>query len=130
MNNNLQQNFKNASAVKEHFIEMLRDFQGIRINSPNESCVSPYILSVSFIGIRAEVLLHLLEEANIFVSTGSACSSKDTKDSHVLKAIGLKDNEIKGTIRFSFSEYTSKEEVDYTIEILMKSLRFLRRVKK
>jgi cysteine desulfurase len=129
MNDNMQQSFNNSNHIKKHFIDKLLKFDNIKINSPSEEKFSPYILNVSFINIRSEVLLHLLEEANIFVSTGSACSSKDTKDSHVLKAIGLRDSEIKGTIRFSFSEYTTKEEIDYTIEILEKSLKFLRRVR-
>ena len=73
----------------------------------------------------------MLEEKGIFVSTGSACSSKSagTKGSHVLNAIGLKQKCIQGAIRFSFSKYNTKEEVDYTIENLQKSLKFLRRIK-
>jgi cysteine desulfurase len=125
-----EESFKRVSELKEYFINKLRNIEGIKINSPINDYYTPYILSVSFIGARAEVLLHLLEEGGIYVSTGSACSSKDTKDSHVLKAIGLKDNETKGTIRFSFNRDNTKEEVDYTIDILAKSLKFLRRVGK
>lgn len=125
-----EKNFKRISELKAYFIEKLDNIEGVRINSPVREDFSPYILNVSFAGARAEVLLHLLEEGGIYVSTGSACSSKDTKDSHVLKAIGLKDNEIKGTIRFSFSSSNTKDEVDYTIDVLGKSLRFLRRVGK
>ena len=73
-------------------------------------------------------MLHLLEEKNIYVSTGSACSSKDEKHSSVLKAIGLKAEELKGTIRFSFSEENSRSDIDYTLENLEKSLKFLRRI--
>jgi cysteine desulfurase len=85
---------------------------------------------IPFNGVRGEVMLHLLEEKGIFVSTGSACSSKDTKESHVLKAIGLNKEEISGTLRFSFNEYNTKEEVDYTLGIIDESLRFLRRLRK
>jgi len=123
-------NFKNVSILKEYFINRLLEIENIKINSPIREDFSPYVVSVSFIGIRAEVLLHLLEEGNIYVSMGSACHSKDTKDSHVLKAIGLMDKEIKGNIRFSFNEINTKEEIDYTIDILVKSLNFLRRVGK
>jgi cysteine desulfurase len=125
-----EESFERVSGLKSYFIDRLGDLDGIKINSPLSEDYSPYILNVSFTGARAEVLLHLLEEGGIYVSTGSACSSKDTKDSHVLKAIGLKDNEIKGTIRFSFNSSNTKEEVDYAIELLNKSLRFLRRVGK
>jgi cysteine desulfurase len=88
-------------------------------------------LNVSFVGVRAEVLLHLLEEKDIYVSTGSACSSRhiSTKGSHVLNAIGLSEKEITGAIRFSFSSFNTIEEVDYVIEVLKNSLTFLRRVK-
>jgi cysteine desulfurase len=120
--------FRKVVNLKEYFINKLKEIENIKVNSPLREDFSPYVVSVSFIGIRAEVLLHLLEEENIFVSMGSACHSKNTKDSHVLKAIGLKDNEIKGNIRFSFNELNTKEEVDYTIDILNKSLKFLRRV--
>lgn len=127
---NREQNYIKILDLKSYFISRLQSIDNIKINSPISEDFSPYVLSVSFIGVRSEVLLHLLEEGGIYVSTGSACSSKDTKDSHVLKSIGLKDKEIKGTIRFSFSEYNTREEVDYTIDVLDKSLRFLRRVGK
>ena len=124
------ENLKSISELKSYFIERLKELEQVKINSPVSEDYSPYVLSVSFIGNRAEVLLHLLEEGGVYVSTGSACSSKDTKDSHVLKAIGLKDNDIKGTIRFSFNGCNTKEEVDYTMDILNRSLRFLRSVGK
>jgi len=73
----------------------------------------------------------MLEEKGIFVSTGSACSSKSVqaKGSHVLNAIGLTKEYIQGAIRFSFSRYNTKEEIDYTIDVLKESLKFLRRIK-
>ncbi|GLC32093.1 cysteine desulfurase family protein [Clostridium omnivorum] len=130
INKNRDKNFEKVKQLKSHFINEIENMEGVKINSPLEDEFLPYILNVSFIAVRAEVLLHLLEEKGIYVSMGSACSSKDTKDSHVLKAIGLKDVELKGTIRFSFSELNTLEEIDYTIENLEKSLKFLRRVAK
>lgn len=124
-----KENFEKVKELKSYFVDKLSSMERIKINSPLEDDYSPYVLNVSFIGVRAEVLLHLLEEANIYVSTGSACSSKNTKDSPVLKALGLKEEEIKGAIRFSFCEYNTKEEVDYVIDVLKKSLNFLRRVR-
>lgn len=126
---NIEENFSKVSQIKEYFISKLQNMKDVKINSIGEE-YSPYVLSVSFKGVRGEVLLHLLEEKSIYVSTGSACSAKGNSDSHVLKAIGLNSEELKGTIRFSFSEYNSKEEVDYTLEVLDKSLKFLRRVGK
>jgi len=94
---------------------------------------SPYILNVSFRGIRGEVLLHLLEDANIFVSTGSACTSKSKGGvigSHVLEAMKLTKKEVEGAIRFSFSPENTKEEIDKTIDALKKGLVFLRRIRR
>ena len=127
----LDENYKKVLEIKKYFIERLKEIEDIKINSPLIDNITPYILNVSFFGVRAEVLLHMLEEKGIFVSTGSACSSKSagTKGSHVLNAIGLEQKCIQGAIRFSFSKYNSKEEVDYTIDALQKSLKFLRRIK-
>ncbi|MGL4763260.1 MAG: cysteine desulfurase family protein [Sarcina sp.] len=129
---NLEKSLVNVTELKTYFVEKLNEIEDIRINSPIEECISPYILNVSFIGVRAEVLLHLLEDSDVFISTGSACSSKKviSKGSHVLNAIGLKPTEIEGAIRFSFSGENTKEEVDYVIEALKKSLVFLRRFKR
>lgn len=129
VNKNMESNYKKVLEIKEYMIEKLKRFNDIRINSPLES-TSPYILNVSFSGVRAEVLLHVLEEKNIYVSTGSACTSKSSgvNGSYVIKALGLCDKEINGAIRFSFSEENTKEEVDFTIEVLEKGLKFLRRI--
>ncbi|MGL5577155.1 MAG: cysteine desulfurase family protein, partial [Sarcina sp.] len=129
---NLEKSFENVTELKAYFVEKLKEIENIRINSPIADYMSPYILNVSFIGARAEVLLHLLEDSDVFISTGSACSSKKviTKGSHVLNAIALKPNEIESAIRFSFSGENTKEEVDYVIEALKKSLTFLRRFKR
>lgn len=127
----LEEHYQYVWDIKAYFIDRLSEIKDIKINSPLESNISPYVLNVSFLGIRAEVLLHMLEESGIFISTGSACSSKaaNTKGSHVLNAIGLADKHIQGSIRFSFSRYNTKEEVDYVIDNLKKSLQFLRRLK-
>lgn len=126
---NVEENYKKVSEVKNYFIDKLQSISDIKINSNGEE-YSPYVLSVSFRGVRGEVLLHSLEAKGIYVSTGSACSAKGNKESHVLHSIGLEPKEIQGTIRFSFSEYNTKEEVDYAVENLDKSLKFLRRVSK
>lgn len=121
-------NYIRVEEVKNYFIEKLNALSNVRINS--ETHYLPYILSVSFIGVRGEVLLHMLEEQSIYVSTGSACSAKSKKESYVLTSIGLKKEEIKGTLRFSFSEFNTKKDIDYTMYVLEKSLTFLRRMTK
>lgn len=98
-----------------------------RINSYETEGSSPAILNVSFEGVRGEVLLHMLEQAGIFVSTSSACSSKKKGQSHVLKAAGLLDREIEGAIRFSFSEMNNLPEMEYTLDRLKMSVTDMRR---
>ncbi len=132
-NNNLKENYNKVSVIKSRFIERLKEIDDIRINSCDNEGFSPYILNVSFKGVRGEVLLHFLEENGIYVSTGSACSSKERErigGSYVLKALGLTKDEIGGGVRFSFSDDNELEEVDYVIETLKKGLKFLRRIKK
>ena len=77
-----------------------------------EDCAAPHVVSVSFRDIRAEVLLHALEEAKIYVASGSACSSNHPAISGTLKAIGVEKQYLDATVRFSFSFDTTKEEID------------------
>ena len=130
---NMKDNYEKVHEIKRRFIEKVKNIDNIKINSPDEDYFSPYILNVSFRGVRGEVLLHFLEENGIYVSTGSACSSKEGArigGSYVLKSLGLTVDEIGGGIRFSFSDDNKPEEVDYTVEILEKGLKFLRRIKR
>lgn len=127
----MEENYNKVYELKKYMIDQLNNFEDIRINSPLEG-FSPYILNVSFKGTRAEVLLHLLEESGVYVSTGSACSSKSSASvgSYVIKALGLDKKEVESAIRFSFSSENLREEVDKAIEVLNTSLMFLRRVKR
>lgn len=129
-NKNIKENYKKVFKIKERFIQKLKFIENININSPLNESFSPYILNVSFKGIRGEVLLHFLEEVGIYVSTGSACSSKEREKhggSYVLKELELNKDEIQGALRFSFSDDDNEEEVDYVIDNLNKGLKFLRR---
>ncbi|WP_291635605.1 cysteine desulfurase family protein [Clostridium sp.] len=127
---NQSKNFNKILELKKYFIEKLSKFDDVIINSKLEEHFTPYILSASFKGVKGEVLLHSLEEKGIYVSTGSACSSKNHKSSEVLKSLGRSLEEQAGTIRFSFSEENNKEEIDYVIIELNKSLEFLRKLNK
>lgn len=125
-----KENFDNRiramSQARNFLLEGIKtEINDIKINSVEKDslnwesgmCCSS-VLSVSFLGTRAEVLLHSLEQADIYVSTGSACSSNKKGQSHVLKALGLKDKEIEGTIRFSFCEFNTIKEMEYVLENL------------
>lgn len=98
----------------------------VKVNSPEDGAAS--VLNISFLGTRGEVLLHTLEQDQIFVSTGSACSSNKKGGSHVLAAMGLTDKEIEGAIRFSFSEFNTIEEMDYVIEKVKGAVERFRRL--
>lgn len=115
---NLDKYYEKCSILKARFIEKLRKelAEDSFVISPEGA--SPYILNVSFANVRSEVLLHHLEMKNIFVSTGSACSSRKNMHSHVLKALGLRPDKIDGAVRFSFSAFNSIEDIDDTIDAL------------
>ena len=105
--------------------EILANIDNVKINSPEDGVC--HVLNVSFRGVRGEVLLHYLEQKEIYASTGSACSSKK-KGSHVLNAIGLTPDEIEGAIRFSLSDLNTKEEIMKTVEVLKESVSDLRMI--
>ena len=84
------------------------------------------MVSVSFRGVRSEVLLHALEEKGIFVSAGSACSARKPQPSATLRAIGVEKDLLESTIRFSFSVFTTIEEIDYTLQVMYDKIPMLR----
>lgn len=97
------------------------------INTPDTS-YSPYILSVGFADIKSEVLLHMLEEKEIYVSSGSACAKGD--NNRILEGLGLDSKYRDGVIRFSFSSDITKEDLDYVVDILKESIKVIRKVYK
>jgi cysteine desulfurase len=88
----------------------------------------PHILNVSFAGLLGEVLLHHLERKGVMVSTGSACQSSKTVLMESLRAMGLSTGLIRGTIRFSFSQYNTEQEVDTAGKIIAEQVAYLREV--
>ena len=114
--------------LKERFVSAMDKVPGTTVNGvfADDSTLlcerirktAPHIVSVSFCGVRSEVLLHTLEEKGIYVSSGSACSSNHPAISGTLKAIGVKENLLDSTLRFSFSEETTEEEIDPTVAVL------------
>lgn len=100
----------------------------IVIHSEEGDSSAPHIVSAAFPGVRSEVLLHALEERGIYVSAGSACSSnKKLPVSPVLKELHLPTDQLESTLRFSFSRYTTAEEICYCLQILGELLPVLRR---
>lgn len=113
--------------IRQAFAEGVKDLEGIRINGRAGRDCAPQIISVSFEGVRSEVLLHALEERQIYVSAGSACASNHPSVSSTLQSIGLPKKLQESTIRFSFSIHTGMEEVEYTLNVLKELVPMLRR---
>lgn len=128
------ESMKNIDEMRTYLINGLNtNLDDIIINSPVETgsktgmCCSS-LVNISFLGTRGEVLLHTLEQDDIYVSTGSACSSNKKGQSHVLKAMGLKDKEIEGTLRFSFGRLNTMDEMDIAIDRVTAAVKRFRRL--
>lgn len=113
--------------VKAYFVEKIEELDNVKINGLTGKNSAPHVVSVSFPGIRSEVLLHSLEEREIYASAGSACASNKPAVSETLKAMNVPKEHLDSTLRFSFSVHTTKEEIDYCIEALKGLLPMLRR---
>lgn len=138
MNRNFDDRIKCMEKARNYLLAGIKDqIEDIFINSPEEvykkdvnvssHVCSPSILNVSFPGCRGEVLLHTLEQQDIYVSTGAACSSRK-KGSHVLAAAGLAADRIESAVRFSFSEFNTVEQMDYVLNELKKAVKQMRKL--
>ena len=105
-------------SLKKHFIEGVSGIEDTTIHGLYDETSAPHIISVGFAGIRSEVLLHALEEKGIYVSSGSACASNHPQVSGVLRGIGARQEFLDATLRFSMSEFTTLQEIDYTLDTL------------
>lgn len=115
--------------LKVYLMDRIKQsIEDIKFNTFIDERFSPYILNISFNNIRGEVLLHYLEDKDIYISTSSACSSKGSDKSHVLKSICLNNDEIEGAIRFCFSYENTIEDMEYTVQILKKSIAEIRQI--
>ena len=132
---NFEQKKAHLNELRRYFLEGIHKLDDVSINgwdetADGEECIerrAPHIVSVSFTGVRSEVLLNALSDRGIYVSSGSACSSNHPALSSTLQAIGLNKKLIEGTLRFSFCENTTKEELDQALKALQELLPMLRR---
>lgn len=113
--------------LKKAFVEGLQKLDGIVVNGCADEQGAPHIVSVSVSGVRSEVLLHALEDKGIYVSAGSACSAKKPQPSATLQAMGVKRDLLESTIRFSFSVFTTIEEIQYTLQVMYDIIPLLRK---
>ena len=124
---NFDERINKISDLKYYLMDELEKTEGAVLNTGRGENFAPQVISVSFEDIRAEVLLHALEDRGIYVSSGSACSSNHPGISGTLKAIGVRENLLDATIRISLSELNNKEEADYFIKNLKELLPLLRK---
>lgn len=124
---NLDKKVEKMRMLKQHFIEGVEKIENTTIHGLYDETSAPHIISVGIAGIRSEVLLHALEDKGIYVSSGSACASNHPQISGVLKGIGARQEFLDATLRFSMSEFTTMEEIDYTLDALYNIVPMLRR---
>lgn len=117
-------------ALKERMVKGLQEIEGVTVHGLTGRDSAPQIVSAGFEGVRAEVLLHALEDRGVYVSSGSACSSNHPGISGTLKGIGVKDSLLDSTLRFSFGLFNTEEDVDYCLEQLRELLPMLRRYRR
>ena len=128
---NYDEDVRKLAELKSFFIEGVSQMEGVRVNGllpgyPHGEGTAPHVVSVSFRGVRSEVLLHALEEKGIYVSAGSACSARKPQPSATLRAMGVEKDLLESTIRFSFSVFTNQEELEYTLSVLREIVPMLR----
>ena len=123
----LEERARTAAALRARLLSGIRgSISDIRVNSPDDG--SPFILNVSFLGTRGEVLLHRLEQDGVCVSTGAACSSRKRGKSPVLVAMGLSEREIEGAIRFSLGAFNTTEDIDAALTRLASAVAQFRKL--
>ncbi len=117
-------------ALKDRMVKGLQEIEGVTVHGLTGRDSAPQIVSAGFEGVRAEVLLHALEDRGVYVSSGSACSSNHPGISGTLKGIGVKDSLLDSTLRFSFGLFNTEEDVDYCLAQLRELLPMLRRYRR
>ena len=126
-NRNLEKRLVHAKEIKKYLLERLdKNVDDYKINTPENS--TNFIISLSILDIRAEVLLHYLEGDDIYISTASACTSNGTHKSNTLEKIGLSDKYSEGTIRICTSKDTTREDIDIFVEKLVKYVNEIRKI--
>ena len=124
---NLEEDVERLYGIKQYFVDGLKRMDGVYVNGLTGKDSAPHVVSVSVRGIRSEVLLHALEDKGIYISAGSACAARKAETSTTLKAMGIDKDLLDSTVRFSFSVFTTKEEVEYALKVLQELLPFYRR---
>ena len=124
---NLDQDMEKMYQLKRAFVDGIQKMDDVVVNGCPDEAGAPHVVSVSFRGVRSEVILHALEDKGIYVSAGSACSARKPQPSATLQAMGIEKELLSSTIRFSFSVFTTMEEINYTLQTLYDIIPMLRK---
>lgn len=119
-------NIEYLRTLRDYFIKLVEEKIDIAMFNGSRKLRVSGNSNFSFKGIDSQSLLLKLDEKGICVSSGSACSEGNGKPSHVLKAIGLSDEEAKSAIRVTLGEENTKEDIDYLVDILEETIKKLR----
>ncbi len=121
-----KEDLKKINELRLYLLERIKnEISDIRINTPIEKS-HPGILNITFYFVEGESIVLRMDMIGVSFITGSACFSKSLEASYVLLAMGLTHEDAHGSIRFSLSKYNTKEDIDYTVEELKKTIKFLR----
>lgn len=115
----IKESYDKINEIRNYVRNFFESKDGVEINSPKDA--SPYVLSLSFCGVRGETLVHVLEGENIILGTGSACSSKKGALNQTLEEMGKTKEENEGAVRISFSKETTLDEVKQACDIIYNS---------
>lgn len=124
---NSEKEIEHSLTCKKALADALLSLPDVLLNGPEINKGAPHILNVSFMGVRGEVLLHALEEKDIYVATGATCSSKKKGKNRVLSAIGVTDARAESALRFSLGRFNTREEMDEVANAVAELLPTLRR---
>ena len=124
---NLDAEVNKLYCLKKAFVQGVQKIDDVVVNGHCDETGAPHVVSVSIRGVRSEVLLHALEDKEIYVSAGSACSARKPQPSATLRAMGIEEDLLGSTIRFSFSVFTTMEEINYTLQTMYDIIPMLRK---
>ena len=118
----IAERYERVSQLKAHLLEKIGGIENVAVNSPADG--SPYVINISAIGKRSEIMLHFLESKGIYVSSGSACSKG--QQSGVLGEFGISGKRADGAVRISITAQTTEEELDEFAEALAEGMTKIR----
>lgn len=118
----IAERYERVSQLKAHLLEKIGGIENVTVNSPSDG--SPYVINISAVGKRSEIMLHFLESKGIYVSSGSACSKG--QQSGVLGEFGISGKRADGAVRISITAQTTEEELDEFAEALAEGMTKIR----